>query len=145
MSWGTCYSGSNNIHHDFPPMMSDGRNYTIWSPACVHNQQFIQASGIQSNFEYRQYLMKHADLVMADNRKSACNECGRCIQGYGNKNGMQNPAKYLFQGVSDTNQPYGYENSDLKNMYLSRETLQSRLYAPTLSQYDYLVMRSMKQ
>lgn len=145
MSWGTCYAGSNNIHFEYPPLMSDGRNYTIWSPACVNNQQFIQASGIQSNYEYRQYLTKHADLVMADNRKNACDECGHCIQGYGNKNGMMNITKHLFRGVNDKSQPYGYENSDLKNMYLSRETLQSRLYAPTLSQYEYLVMRGYKQ
>ena len=29
MSWGTCYSGSNNIHFGFPPIMTDGRNYAF--------------------------------------------------------------------------------------------------------------------
>ena len=32
MSWGTCFSGSNNIHFDFPPIMSDGRNFSSWQP-----------------------------------------------------------------------------------------------------------------
>ena len=34
MSWGTCYGASNNIHFDFPPLMSDGRNFATWVPAC---------------------------------------------------------------------------------------------------------------
>ena len=31
------YSGSNNIHFDFPPIMSDGRNYASWQPEAVIN------------------------------------------------------------------------------------------------------------
>ena len=34
MSWGTCYSGSNNIHMGFPALMSDGRLYANWDAAC---------------------------------------------------------------------------------------------------------------
>ena len=26
MSWGTCYAGSNNIHNNYPALMSDGNN-----------------------------------------------------------------------------------------------------------------------
>ena len=39
MSWGTCYSGSNNIHFDYPPIMDDGRNYAKWQPAAVINDE----------------------------------------------------------------------------------------------------------
>ena len=38
MSWGTCYSGSNNIYHDFPPIMHDGRNYSSWQPGASLNE-----------------------------------------------------------------------------------------------------------
>ena len=38
MSWGTCYSGSNNIHFGFPPLMTDGRNYASWQPEAVINK-----------------------------------------------------------------------------------------------------------
>ena len=31
MSWGTCYSGSNNIHFNFPAIMDDSRNILIGS------------------------------------------------------------------------------------------------------------------
>ena len=39
MAWATCYSGSNNIHFNFPPKMSDGRNYASWQPDAVINQR----------------------------------------------------------------------------------------------------------
>ena len=39
MTWGTCYSGSNNIHFDFPSIMSDGRNYSNWQPGAVINEE----------------------------------------------------------------------------------------------------------
>ena len=39
MSWGTCYSASNNIHFDFPPIMNDGRNYASWQPVAVINNE----------------------------------------------------------------------------------------------------------
>ena len=35
MSWATCYAGSNNIHFDFPPIITDGRNYAKWQPGAV--------------------------------------------------------------------------------------------------------------
>ena len=37
MSWGTCYNGSNNIHFNLPPLMSDGRNFTTLTPARQQN------------------------------------------------------------------------------------------------------------
>jgi hypothetical protein len=40
--------------------------------------------------------------------------------------------------VLDMSQPFGYETSDLKNVYLSRYELQSRMMAPALTQYQYL-------
>ena len=39
MSWGTCYSGSNNIHAGFPALMSDGRWAANWEPGCAINNQ----------------------------------------------------------------------------------------------------------
>ena len=57
MSWGTCYSGSNNIHFNFPSMMSDGRNYTNWEPEVVIDKKIEQEQNIKSNMQYRQYLI----------------------------------------------------------------------------------------
>ena len=48
MSWGTCYSGSNNIHFDSPPLMSDGRNFASWQPGAKLNQQLRNENNIKS-------------------------------------------------------------------------------------------------
>ena len=44
MSWGTCYQGSNNIHFDFPPIMTDGRNFAKWQPGAVINENIRKES-----------------------------------------------------------------------------------------------------
>ena len=132
MSWGTCYSGSNNIHYDYPPLMSDGRNYTIYDPACQKNETLLKQTGIKTNFDYRAYLQQNAGSIMAQNSKAACDKCGFCQ--YGSGAPMNPQGKYLYKSCSDKYQQYGYQNSDLKNLYVSREALQSRLTAPYLSQ-----------
>ena len=40
MSWATCYSGSNNIHFNIPPSMSDGRLFTNFNPSYDANEKF---------------------------------------------------------------------------------------------------------
>ena len=54
MSWGTCYAGSNNIHFNYPPIMTDGRNYADWQPGAVINERIKEQAGIKSNSQYRQ-------------------------------------------------------------------------------------------
>lgn len=137
MSWGTCYNGSNNIHFDFPPIMSDGRNYASWVPACDTNNKLQSKLGLTSNYAYRQYLIKNADKVIESNQVGACDQCCSCPAKYGSTN--VNHGKYLYKSCNDGSQPYGYETSDLKNMYLSRRALEERTKAPILSQYGYLV------
>ena len=58
MSWGTCYSGSNNIHFDFPPIMADGRNYTSWQPGTKISEDIREQAGIKSNWQYRKYICR---------------------------------------------------------------------------------------
>ena len=49
MSWATCYSGSNNIHFNYPPLMADGRSYASWQPDAVINRR-IQKDGFSHLF-----------------------------------------------------------------------------------------------
>ena len=53
MSWGTCYSGSNNIYFGFPPIMTDGRNYAQWQPGAVVNKTIREENGNKSNWQNR--------------------------------------------------------------------------------------------
>lgn len=137
MSWGTCYNGSNNIHFDYPALMSDGRIYTDWNPSCKKNKELIKQNNIQTNFEYRKYLTNNAKSIMNNNTKEACDQCGVCYYGHPYST---NSNRYLYKSINNTHQPYGYENSDLKNIYLSRQQLQSRLTAPIMSQQESLTL-----
>jgi hypothetical protein len=52
--------------------------------------------------------------------------------------------KYLFKSFTDTNTPFGYEKSDLKNLYLSRKQLESKMTAPFVTQEELLRQRAGK-
>ena len=147
MSWGTCYAGSNNIHLDFPPIMHDGRNYANWQPGSVINDRLRNEANIKSNWEYRRYLCNNADTIIKVNQLSACGDCCANTAQYTSQttttNGAtttqtSNNSPYLFKSCMDSTKPFGYQNSDLKNMYLSDVNLQSRMVTPVFSQAELL-------
>ena len=139
MSWATCYSGSNNIHFNIPPLMADGRHYSNYDPSCKANKELRSSLGIKNNYQYRQWLINNGKSVIKENRHLACNECSSCIKEASYAPPQQ---KYLFKGCSDNSTPYGYQNSDLKNLYLSRKSLQSRLQAPIMTQEQLLLKKA---
>ena len=122
MSWGTCYSGSNNIYFDFPPIMSDGRNFSTFVPSSIVNDKIRKNNNLDSNFKYRRFLTKNATNLIKTNQVVACDECGPCLNGIDPK--FTN--KYLYKSLQDKNIPYGYEKSNLKSIYLSRNELNRR-------------------
>lgn len=133
MSWQTCYSGSNNIHFDYPPIMNDGRNFSSWSPESVINEQIIKAEGIQSNWSYRQYLQRNGEEIMNYNSASTCNYSGVNPHILYDRTPSSN-VPYKFKSNFDTSTPgFGYCNSDLKNFYLTREQLNARMTAPSIT------------
>jgi len=141
MSWGTCYAGSNNVHLDFPPIMHDGRNYADWQPGSVINDRIRQEANIKSNWEYRRYLSNNADAIIKFNQLSACGDCCANTAQFtptNENNNVNNNSPYLFKSCLDTSRPYGYENSNLKNIYLADVSLQARMVTPVFSQAELL-------
>jgi hypothetical protein len=132
MSWGVCYSGSNNIHFNSPAIMADGRNYASWQPEAVINERIQQTENIKSNWQYREYLTKNAMQIMNINNQEACYELGLPCHEQTEKSPSSN-VPYKFQSIFDSKSPgYGYCNSDLKNPYLSREQLNARLISASV-------------
>ncbi len=80
MSWATCYSGSNNIHFNIPPSMSDGRLFSNYEAACKANNQLKSNLGITNNYQYRQYLINNGNQVAQKNSQLACAESSQCIK-----------------------------------------------------------------
>lgn len=139
MSWATCYSGSNNIHFDFPPIMSDGRNYATWQPGSVINEQIRKDAGIKTNNEYRHYMMNNAEHIIKLNQINACEQTCGSKPFYGKLDSDDSAnTPYIFKSCQDNSQPFGYEHSDLKNVYLSKYQLQARMMAPMMTQEQYL-------
>ena len=64
MNWGVCIKGSDNIHFGFPPIMSDGRNYSSWQPNAEMNNEIIKTYNIKTNSDYRAFLTKNADIIV---------------------------------------------------------------------------------
>ena len=152
MNWGVCKSGSNNIHFDFPPIMHDGRNYSSWLPGGQLNEDIKKTYNITSNNDYRKYLTNNADSIIKYNQLLACDECCTNMNNVKNANENQNENQnqnnneysnnntpFLYNSCFDNTKPYGYENSDLKETYLSRFHLQGRLVTPVLSQEQLLL------
>jgi hypothetical protein len=134
MSWGQCYSGSNNIHFNFPPIMNDGRNYASWQPEAVINQNIQRQENIKTNWEYRQYLQHNGLNIMKYNSLSSCHELGLAPNNMINNTSLKN-VPHLYKSTFDSRPPsYGYSNSDLKNPYLSRQQLNARMIAPVIGE-----------
>lgn len=133
MSWATCYSGSNNIHFNFPPIMADGRTYSSWQPEAAVNERIRHQENITTSWQYRQYLTNNANEIMKMNTYQACGELGLPSHFSTNATPSSN-VPYAFKSTFDANTPgFGYCDSNLKKPYLSREQLQARMIAPVIN------------
>jgi hypothetical protein len=125
-------NSENNYYKDMPPLMNDGRNYSSWQPESVINDNIQKQENIKSNWEYRKYLQNNAQNIMKFNYMESVNASGNNPKTYVNNKSSPN-TPFIFQSTYDTRTPvYGYNNSDLKNNYLTREQLNARMIAPSI-------------
>jgi len=135
--WENCYNASNNYDFNSPAKMSDGRLWSEWSPDAVVNERIQRKEGIHSNWQYRQYLQNNGLQIMNYNNEEACYTLGLDPHVNTGKTPSSN-VPYTFKGTFDSSRPgFGYCNSDLKNPYLSREQLNSRLIAPSINPKEF--------
>jgi len=138
MSWMTCYSGSNNINFNYPPIMSDGRNYATWQPDAVINEKIQKKEGIKNNWEYRKFLQNNGLKLKNYNNEETCYAVGLNPH-YNTNTTPSSNVPYTFKGTFDTSKPgFGYCNSDLKNPYLTSEQLNARLISPSISKSNII-------
>ena len=124
----TCLNGSNNIHSNFPALMSDGRNIKTNINDTYYENILKTKLNIKNNSDYRKYLQTNADQIILNNQLVSCNQCGYNLNTKTSVNLNNNP--YIFNSILSTTQPYGYENSDLKNIYLSKQQLNASKKLP---------------
>lgn len=131
---------TNNKYPEFPPLMSDGRSVIgSWQPESTENANLIESNHIKTNWEYRRYLTNNSQDVLEYNFRESCNDAGYfkrpidlpSVQS--NVVSGMNATPFLYNSVVDNRKPEGYEDSDLKQLYLTREQLDARKIAPIVN------------
>jgi hypothetical protein len=132
---------TNNQYPKFPPLMGDGRSViSSWNAESIVDKVFQQEYGrdlleqapLSPNWSYRRYMQQHGYELMGKNFIDTANDTGSQIPPSSRTNGDKN-APYLFSALGENSRPIGYESSDLKDLYLSREQLNARMYAPKIT------------
>lgn len=134
--WSKNYSASHNVYFDFPPLMSDGRNFAGWQPGNAVNATIRKNENIQSNWDYRRYLTVNAEKIMEINQIDAVNASGHGTFEVSPQEQRNTP--FMYFSVMDQREPFGYTTSDMKDLYLSRSDLQARMVAPEITQDEIL-------
>ena len=135
--WGTSYSGSNNIHHDAPPLMNDGRIFTNWDSSSIVNTIIKDNANLKTNWDYRNYMTENSKRIIK-NDKMISRFMTDNLEDDGMKLVPENVDFSFFkiEPPDDTEQL-----SDLQADYLSRFDLQKRRDIPVLSQEQLLSFR----
>lgn len=128
--------GTNNIYQNMPPRMTDSRSLiAAHQPEAVLNDNLLKQNNIQSNWEYRKFLTENSQQIAQDNFREACNDAGYFQRFTPDERGFQSkthqtPSQVQYKEKTTILQ----EQSDLKQLYLSRDELQQRREPITLTQ-----------
>ena len=143
--------GANNKYPGFPPLMNDGRSLIAsWQSDAVINNDLVKHYGITSNNDYRQQLIHNAKDIMRYNFYEACNDVGyyKRYQDSNPENTKLSTSGYVYKSLLDKGPEDKIQrtpanaDTDLKQLYLSREKLQSLKIAPEVTQDQLLKNRS---
>ena len=126
---------TNNRFPNFPPLMADGRAVISgWQPEAVINDRIIRDNNIKSNWQYRRFITENANEILKSNFNEECNDTGYFIN---QLNTIEHKSPYIYNSIDDTTKIVGNE-SDLKDLYLSRERLDARKIAPAMTQAELI-------
>ena len=103
-------------------ILNDPRHLTTYKTQSIIDRDIIDKSNIKNNYDYRQFLIKNATSIIKTNSSIVCNKTSNCNSSI--VNNINSP--YIFKNL-DSNAVPRLDNS-LKQEYLSREQLNSRLY-----------------
>ena len=125
---------TNNLYKDYPPIMHDGRVIIAsWQPEAVVNNNLLKLAGVTSNWQYRRFLTENATKIMKQNEAETMNDMGYVAR-YAKSPEIPYSTPYTYKSYLDNTVVFGYENSDLKQLYFSKEELNSRKVSPVITQ-----------
>jgi hypothetical protein len=121
---------NNNYYTMEPQEYFQGSRYSLWQPEALTNKKIQVDAGITSNWKYRQYMQQNANQIMKYNTMESINASGNNPYSVLNTN-ETNKSPHLYSNIHDTNNPlYGFRNSDLKNDFMKKEQMKSRMVSP---------------
>ena len=135
---------TNNKYPSFPPLMNDGRSLTAsWQPEAIINSELIKETGITTNWEYRKYLTNNAKEIVKYNFTEACNDVGYYKRLFNQPTDKREISltPYLYNSLLDNQDVLGIKKTDLKELYLSREQLNSRKISPEIKTQENMLSR----
>lgn len=123
----------NTTYYTIEPQQDfQGKNYSRWQPDASTNNKIQAENGINTNWKYRQYIQKNANQIMKFNTMQTINDSGNNPYSVLNTN-ITNRSPYLYSSTHDTNNPaYGFRNSDLKQDYMTKEQMKTKMIAPSI-------------
>jgi len=125
---------THNLYKDFPPFMNDGRTIVAsWEQSSITNKNLVESSGVKSNWAYRNFLIDNAKSLIQRNLAESLNDIGY-IARFAEMPPQASPHPHFYTSYLDNSTPHGYQTSDLKELYLSREQLNARKMAPEIRQ-----------
>jgi hypothetical protein len=96
------------------------------------NKQIRDNTGIQTNWQYRQYIQKNANDIMKYNTMQSIQASGNNPYTVLNTKPVQN-TPYLYNSIHQVQGSSFYRNSDLKQNYMTKEQMKSRMISPSIS------------
>jgi hypothetical protein len=105
-------------------------NYT--QPNDTNNHMHTHAN-IQSNWKYRQYMQQNANEIMKYNTMQSIHASGNNPYSLLNTDTIhQTP--HVYRSIHDTSHPpCGFIQTDLKQEFINKQQLKSRMVAPSIS------------
>ncbi len=129
---------THNLYKDYPPMMQDGRVISAaWQPEAVVNNNLVRASGVTSNWQYRQFLTSNGSALIRQNQAETMNDCGYVAR-FAKSPEEPYRAPYKYKSYLDNTAVFGFENSNLKQIYFSKEELDARKVSPAITQEELI-------
>jgi hypothetical protein len=85
----------------------------------VNNEIRTKTGNISNNMKYREFLKTNTMMIMKINYQNVIQENPSITPS------TKKTYPYLFYGIDDNSQPYGYENTLPKQMYISQQQLEN--------------------
>ena len=114
-----------------PTQQLQGFEYNSWQPNSLTNTKIRADAEILTNWQYRQYIQKNANDIMKCNTMQTIYDSGNNPYTLLNTKPRQN-TPYLYNSVHSVPDSIPYRNSDLKQNYMTKEQMKSRMISPSI-------------